>query len=544
MPRTRVVIQSRLNSSRLPGKALLTIAGMPLIELVARRAARSGHEVVVATSEERYDGRIVAHLTATGITSMRGSLDDVLGRFVAATSDLAPSDRVVRLTGDNPFVDADLVDELLLAWGQTDHVYGRVDIDRVPVGLGAEVFTVAALRQAADSTTDAYDREHVTPWLRRQLGELLFVPARTPEDPRPFRCTIDVLADYERASTIFGAVSDPVGAPWPELLTALGGRFGTGTLVPTRDRSELRQSVLILGATQLGLDYGVCNTVGRPTMPQVRNMLRVAVERGITHVDTARTDGDSEARLRRGAEPALAQRLRFVTKVGPLSGRTVPADPLLAALTVEASLERSFAELGRRRADAVLLTRASDASALDGAAWRRLLAYRTSGEVGRVGVCVRSPEELAAALDLEGIGYLELPFNILDRRWLGSVGVERLDISPDVVVTAYDVYLRGLLPATAGPSRAIPLDVAALRRQLAGLARDLGRVSVADLCMAYALGHPWITSVAVGAENVDQVRENADLATLPHLSRSECDAVRAEIAPGSQALLDRNWPPL
>ena len=62
MTRTRVVIQSRLNSSRLPGKALMTIGGMPLIELVARRASRDGHEVVVATSEEQYDTRIFDHL--------------------------------------------------------------------------------------------------------------------------------------------------------------------------------------------------------------------------------------------------------------------------------------------------------------------------------------------------------------------------------------------------------------------------------------------------------------------------------------------------
>src|SRR3954471_639723 len=172
--RTRVVIQSRLTSSRLPGKALLTLAGLPLVELVARRASRNGHEVVVATSEEPYDARIAEHLRSVGVPVMRGSLDDVLGRFVAATSDLAPGDRVVRLTGDNPVADADLVDELLAAMDASGHTYGRVDIDRVPEGLGAEAFSVEALRAAAAAATAPYDREHVTPWLRRDLGELLF----------------------------------------------------------------------------------------------------------------------------------------------------------------------------------------------------------------------------------------------------------------------------------------------------------------------------------------------------------------------------------
>ncbi|MGL5851560.1 MAG: cytidylyltransferase domain-containing protein, partial [Phycicoccus sp.] len=94
MTTVRVVVQSRLSSSRLPGKALLTTAGMPLVELVARRAARSGHEVVVATSVEATDERVVATLARAGIATVRGSLDDVLGRFVAATADLADDDLV------------------------------------------------------------------------------------------------------------------------------------------------------------------------------------------------------------------------------------------------------------------------------------------------------------------------------------------------------------------------------------------------------------------------------------------------------------------
>ena len=111
--RTRVVIQSRLSSSRLPGKALMDLGGMPLIELVARRASRTGFEVVVATSVGAYDGRIARHLERVGIRVVRGQLDDVLGRFLVATEDLEPTDRVIRLTGDNPVGDASLVQEML-----------------------------------------------------------------------------------------------------------------------------------------------------------------------------------------------------------------------------------------------------------------------------------------------------------------------------------------------------------------------------------------------------------------------------------------------
>ena len=82
MNRTRVVIQSRLTSTRLPGKALLTIGGMALIELVARRAGRSGHEVVVATSVEHYDRRKLVRRV-----DGRGTVADVGALMLAALPD-------------------------------------------------------------------------------------------------------------------------------------------------------------------------------------------------------------------------------------------------------------------------------------------------------------------------------------------------------------------------------------------------------------------------------------------------------------------------
>ena len=306
MPRTRVVIQSRLSSSRLPGKALLTIAGMPLVELVARRASRSGHEVVVATSEEQDDGRIAEHLRSVGVPVLRGPLDDVLGRFVLATADLDPADRVVRLTGDNPVADADLVDELLAAVAASGHTYGRVDIDRVPEGLGAEVFSVGSLRLAAERATASYDREHVTPWLRRELGELLFVPSGPQLDPRRFRCTVDVLADYVRVSGLFTGQTDPVQVPWRTLMAELAGELGEdASYLPLRVQGS-GMSALVLGLDQMHADP-----------PLVRRLLRVAQEHGVSHVDTGMAGEGGQALFRKGSEPAVVQRFSTIVRVGP-----------------------------------------------------------------------------------------------------------------------------------------------------------------------------------------------------------------------------------
>ena len=266
MSRTRVVIQSRLSPSRLPGKALMTIGGLPLVELVARRASRTGHEVVVATSTEAYDDRIAQHCAAVGLDVVRGSLDDVLGRFVLATEDLELHDRVVRLTGDNPFADAGLVDEFLDATAASGHTYGRVDIDRTPEGLGAEVFTADALRRASESTSDPYDREHVTPWLRRALGEVRpLVPEGAPADVRAYRATVDTLHDMVRVSTVFDGVDDPVGIRWQELMARLVDRVDAlGPRVPAAATGPY--SSLVVSARRLGDDRGR----PRPSTPRRR----------------------------------------------------------------------------------------------------------------------------------------------------------------------------------------------------------------------------------------------------------------------------------
>jgi spore coat polysaccharide biosynthesis protein SpsF (cytidylyltransferase family)/aryl-alcohol dehydrogenase-like predicted oxidoreductase len=518
--RTRVVIQSRLSSSRLPGKALMPVGGMPLIELVARRASRSGHEVVVATSEEHYDDRIAEHLDRVGIAVVRGPLDDVLGRFVAATADLGPDDRVVRLTGDNPVTDAALVDELLAAMEVSGNIYGRVDIEQAPEGLGAEAFSVKVLRDAGEQAATPYDREHVTPWLRRELGELLFVPAQCPPDPRQYRCTIDVLADYDRVASLFADLADPVGMHWSELITELGCRIGAGSrFLPVRDGSELGQSALVLGGTPLGRLYA--GPPGVSEAARVRRILERAVELGVTHVETGRADTDSEKALRVCGEPSLEGRLRVVVRVAPLNGLTAADDGRLAALSVESSLERSFAELGRRRADAVLFERAADALAGGGAAWARLQQYRATGEVGRIGVSVAAPAEVATIAGLEDLGYLELPLNVLDRRWPEGNPAQLLQEGGQVVVAAHSAFLQGRLLWSEGghPDH----------DRVRGLVTELGRESVADLCLAYVLGHPWVSCVVVGATTPEQVAENVRLAALPPLSAAQCAAVDAAL---------------
>ena len=361
--RVRVVIQSRLSSSRLPGKALLMLAGMPLVELVARRVARSGHEVVVATSDDHYDGRIAEHLRGVGVPVVRGPLDDVLARFVTATADLADTDMVVRMTGDNPLADADLVDELLSAMAVDGHVYGRNNVDHAPEGIGCEALPVGLLRRADREAVDPYDREHVTPWIRRAVPELDHVPRLAPRDIVQHRATVDCLDDYDVVSRAFDGVDDPVTVPWPELMQRIG-RCRPGPMV-ARAEAGLHGMA------------GVVLTVGpQESAAVLRERLRVGIGRGISHV---LAPIEAAAVLGRAGDPAVRQRAQYLLEL--------PAD--LAESVVETTVLRGAVALGGQPIGAVI-----HPGVPSPAVWARLETLREEGMTGQLGVRLDSVADL------------------------------------------------------------------------------------------------------------------------------------------------------
>jgi spore coat polysaccharide biosynthesis protein SpsF len=204
-------------------------------------------------------------------------------------------------------------------------------------------------------------------------------------------------------------------------------------------------------------------------------------------------------------------------------------DRVAAELAVESSLERSFAELGRRRADAVLFDGVTQAAAGDGAAWRRLVEYQRAGQVGRVGVRVATPAELLEALSLEGLGYLQLPFDALDRRrWLGDGVAEALE-SSGAVVAARSLAVTELLTVPAQVDGGRSVESISLLERLEGLARDLGREGVADLCMAYALGQPWLTSVVIHPGTEQQLLDHSRWAARAPLNGAGLEALEQVI---------------
>lgn len=538
--RTLVVIQARLTSHRLPGKALLSLGGRPLVALVALRAARCGHEVLVATSDEPEDDAIASAVVAGGIRCFRGSLEDPLGRFAAATASLDDVDVVVRLTADNVVPDGDLIEELLAVRGDSGYVRTASGL---PYGLSAEAFTVSLLRAAASRATHSADREHVTPWIRRATSDKGFVPkhlARAPGVPVPTRCTIDTLDDYVRALDAFAGVEDPIEAPWHDLLERWSrtGRLAAPPLTDHRENA-IGQGPWVLGTVQLGMSYGASNQVGLPSSRESGRLITLAAECGATHLDTARAYGESELRIGRQLHHAPTPRVGVITKLRPLDDLDGASSAHVAA-EVQLSVEQSLRALRIDSVDALLVHRWLDWKRGFGTVGDVLSRMHAEGVTRLVGVSLSSPEDLLEAIVDPRIQYMQLPFNLLDRRWLDDEVQDALAARSDVIVTTRSALLQGLLamPRGARWPRAIGLDSIALAETLDRLARELHRSSIADLSLAYVRGHRFSNSVVVGAETAEQIAELADLFRSPPLLAEEIEHLHREIAPGAPTLVD------
>lgn len=518
------VLQARTSSSRLPGKVLLPINGIPLAVLAAKRAANTGREVIVATSSLTSDDALADVLNAHGLNCFRGSLESPLERIVRALDAYPDSAIVFRLTADNVFPDGLLLDEIEEAFVQGEYEYlccNGIE-SGLPYGVSAEVTRVGHLRWALDNAVDAFDTEHVTPLIIRRFGRCYFEHYKS-RRLGLLRCTVDNLDDYLLVQKLFRSVTDPVNVPCEELMQRLEAS-------PSRPIVTQAPDKLVFGTVQLGLDYGVSNKSGRPDLTQARKMLRTAVINGVKYIDTARAYGTSEAVVGAAFKGGWEGRATVITKLSPLADCPADADPLWVRAAVDASIFESCHQLETNTLDVVMLHRAAQFVQWQGAAWERLAELRQQGVVAALGVSVQNPVELQRALEEPLVSHIQLPCNLLDWRWDDSIQlIKEAKQGRSLIVHVRSALLQGLLvnDNEASWRSAHVDDSATVREWLDNQASTFGRSSIADLCFAYLRALTWVDGIAVGMENTEQLLENLDLFCKPSLEPGQISALQA-----------------
>ena len=202
------IVQARTNSSRLPGKVLKPIQGIPLIIHLLKRVSYSKKitKAVLATSNQSFDDDLVNIVKKYNFQTFRGSLNDVLKRY-SDCSRKEKADAIIRITGDCPLIDASLIDELIEEFiaGNWDYLGNSIDEKNltVPDGFDIEIFKSFILYLTSQKAILSSEREHVTPWMRNSKNKVKWKHYEHKVKYPFYRLTVDDQVDFEVIKEIF-----------------------------------------------------------------------------------------------------------------------------------------------------------------------------------------------------------------------------------------------------------------------------------------------------------------------------------------------------
>ena len=287
-----------------------------------------------------------------------------------------------------------------------------------------------------------------------------------------------------------------------------------------------RISAMTLGTVQLGMNYGIANNAGKPGEAKSFSILRSALENGVTSLDTARAYGDSENVIGRFLKQWEGEVPYITTKVPNLEGET-PAEIVKSAVE---SVEQSLENLGLSKVDAVMLHTAPDVVKYGKVAAEAMEKLLKLGYADQVGVSIYTNEDIMEMLKYDVFTVTQVPMSIFDQRLIACGAVDRLK-DRDMTVFVRSVFLQGLffLDPDKMEDPILVEHAAPKIRMLRQIAEAEG-MNVAQLAIAFMRDCTGVTSLVLGADTPDQVKNNIACFDVPQLSASTMAALRKEFA--------------
>ena len=211
-PDTYVCVAARYGSSRLPGKALIPFGdGNTILSFLISRLSWlcDPNQIIICTTDNSDDDPIIAVAESMNVRSYRGSKLDVMGRFLAATRNIPECTNIVRVTGDNPFTDPEML--VMMSSQHTKHRYDYTYTSQIPRGTRSEIINRDYLQYLHSSICDPNLTEYMTYFLKQDIGQAinLFVDDKQPH----YDChnlTIDTQQDLEAARLLLSHLTSPV----------------------------------------------------------------------------------------------------------------------------------------------------------------------------------------------------------------------------------------------------------------------------------------------------------------------------------------------
>ena len=203
------IIQARMGSSRLPSKVLMkSDDGRPLLYYVINqlRYCTKVKNLVIATTTNQEDDEIEKFANDNSVNIFRGKEKDVLDRYFQCAKKYSFS-TIVRITADCPLIDPQSVDKVIEKFFSGNYDFATNTLTRTfPIGTDVEVFSFSALNRAWENTQLPSEREHVTPYLRKEEN-FKIINIENDKNISNLRLTVDRIEDFELIKQILNNIS-------------------------------------------------------------------------------------------------------------------------------------------------------------------------------------------------------------------------------------------------------------------------------------------------------------------------------------------------
>lgn len=269
----------------------------------------------------------------------------------------------------------------------------------------------------------------------------------------------------------------------------------------------MKISKIILGTAQLGLEYGIANAMGKPDFAQSIKMLTYAWNKGITSFDTAPAYGDSEKIIGSFALNSAINPV-IITKLPPINTKQeISFDSIYNQ--VKKHVKKSLNNLKINKIPIYLLHNTSDRFIKNGLIFECLSQIKQEGLIEKYGISAYTPEEVTDSLKFKEIDVIQVPINIFDQRLIISNLLKTLK-NRNYIVLARSIYLQGLF--FLDPNN-LPLNMKTAEiplKKLRNLAKEYD-IKISKMAFSFVRDLPGITSLVIGAENLEQIDENLKL---------------------------------
>ena len=216
-----IILQARCGSKRLPNKVIKKINGIPMVVLCAKRLKNTGKNLIVATSIDNSDDKLIQKLKNEKINYFRGEKDNVLSRYLEISKKLKKNDIIIRATADNPLPDGSLVNKLLKEFKFLKTNFFRLNhkLHNLPKGICLEIFTVNKIRQISKLKLSKSEKEHVTLRIYKKKKEQNIIKSlKLSNDLSNLNFSVDTKKDLTEVRRIFSKTGKPVKTNWKKLI--------------------------------------------------------------------------------------------------------------------------------------------------------------------------------------------------------------------------------------------------------------------------------------------------------------------------------------